>query len=533
MNEQEKNNFLDEAPVSWWEAFSTGFSADVAKNPFWKLLDSAERERKLEEDPELIPQAELNKKYAGLGLVFYRDEPKGYVETLVKQKMDMMTKENVETRGPQNYFARSSYFLKGIGAAAVDPFNLAAAFIPVVGQASFLESVAVRGLTKARLYKGFKEGFVGNIAVEPMNILAAKADQTEYSAYDSIRNIAFGTILSGGMHVGFGRIGDAYKSVTGKENIYIKLSKADPALREDMLRHAFAQLAQGKKISMKDFLDQTIIAHEDNIKVAGDALPRTPALEKLEIEKKSILEMAQTFDKNSVIDNEIKITETQEQLRTQALKLREELKVLQQEKIKPVIKKYIGKDGEEVTNATYDQTAINTKSKVVGEKVRQIQEVESKINQAPKQSNRLIILKNKLDVVNERINNHKIKEGIAQYETNVARKIEEENVSLPEKNPNLQAETQAKDNYEVHGEIDRTKQIDPDNIDSLNKESAILKEQDVITGEQFKDILNEENKRIVDAFDKDIANADKKINRREDLLKSIKTGISCLVKKGI
>jgi hypothetical protein len=113
MNEQEKNNFLDEAPVSWWEAFSTGFSADVAKNPFWKLLDSAERERKLEEDPELIPQAELNKKYAGLGLTFYRDEPKGYVETLVKQRLDMMTKENVETRGPQNFFARSSYFLKG------------------------------------------------------------------------------------------------------------------------------------------------------------------------------------------------------------------------------------------------------------------------------------------------------------------------------------------------------------------------------------------------------------------------------------
>jgi hypothetical protein len=53
-----------------------------------------------------------------------------------------------------------------------------------------------------------------------MNVLAAKAEQTEYSAYDSIRNIAFGTILSGGMHVGFGRIGDAYKSVTGKENIY-------------------------------------------------------------------------------------------------------------------------------------------------------------------------------------------------------------------------------------------------------------------------------------------------------------------------
>lgn len=532
LNEQEKDNFLNEAPVSWWEAFSTGFSADVGKNPFWKLLDSAERERKLEEDPELIPQAELNKKYAPLGLTFYRDEPRGYVETLVKQRLDMMTKENIESRGPQNFFARSSYFLKGIGATAVDPFNLAAAFVPVVGQASFLESVAARGLTKARFVKGIKEGFVGNVAIEPMNVLAAKAEQTEYSAYDSIRNIAFGTILSGGMHVGFGRIGDAYKSITGKENIYTKLSNADPALREDMLKHAFTQMAQGKKISMKDFLDQTIIAQEDNIKVAADSLPKSPLLQKLESQKKSVLETAETIDKNSVIDNEIKISETQENLANELIKLKEELKVIQAEKIKPTIKKSIGKNGEEITTAIYDQTAIDAKTKVVAEKVRQIKELQDKIKKSPKENNRLTILKNKLDIINERINREKTKEGIAQYETNVARKIEEENISLPEKNPTLQAESQARDNYEIHGEIDRTKQIDPDNINSLNKQSNILKEQDIISKEQFKDILNEENTKIINSFDKDISAVDKKINRKEDLLTSIKTGISCLIKKG-
>jgi hypothetical protein len=533
LNEQEKDNFLNEAPVSWWEAFSTGFSANVDKNPFWKLLDNAERERKLEEDPELIPQSELNKNYAGLGLTFYRDEPKGYVETLVKQRLDMMKKESVEARGPQNFFARSSYFIGGIGATAPDPFNLMAAFVPVVGQSSFLTSVAAKGLTKARFTKGIKEGFVGNVAIEPMNVLAAKAEQSEYSAYDSIRNIAFGTILSGGMHVGFGRIGDAYKSVTGKENIYTKLSKADPSLREDMLRHAFAQMAQGKKISMKDFLDQTIIAHEDNIKAAGDALPRTPVLEKFESQKKSILETAQTIDKNSVIDNEIKITETQEQLTNELTKLKEELKVIQAEKIEPIITKYKGKDGEEVTNATYDQTAINAKTKVVGEKVRQIKELQDKINKAPKQNNTLVVLKNKLDVINERIDKEKTKGGIAQYEKNVARRIEEENISLPESNPNLQAEMQAKDVYEIYGEIDRTKKIDSDNIDSLNKESNILKEQDIVNKEQFKDILNQENAKIIDSFDKDISAVDKKINRREDLLTSIKAGISCLVRKGL
>lgn len=533
LNEQEKNNFLNEAPVSWWEAFSTGFSADVDRNPFWKLLDSAERERKLEEDPTLIPQAELNEKYAPLGLTFYRDEPRGYVETLVKQRIDLMNKDSIQARGPQNFFAQSSYFLKGIGAAAVDPFNIAAAFVPVVGEAAFLESVATKGLFKARLYKGFKEGFVGNVAIEPMNMLSSKAEQTQYSAYDALRNVAFGTILSGGMHVGFGKIGDAYKAVTGKENIYTKLSAAEPALREDMLRYAFAQLAQGKKINMKEFLDQTILTHEDNIKAASDSLPKSPELSKLESEKQSILDTAKSIDKNSVVDNDIKIAETQENLKTQALKLREELKAIQQKEIKPTsVKKFIDDKGVETTKYTFNQTEVNAKTKAVGEKVRQIKEIESRIDNAPKQNNKLNILKNKLDVINERINNKKTQEGISQYEQNVARKIEEENTVLPEKNPTLKSEVQAKDNYEIHGQIDRTKKINSENIDSLNKEASILKEQDILTNEDFKKITNEENAKIIDSIDKDINNLDKKINRKEDLLTSIKTGISCLVKKG-
>lgn len=58
---------------------------------------------------------------------------------------------------------------------------------------------------------------------------------------------------------------------------------------------------------------------------------------------------------------------------------REELKTIQAKKIEPIITKYKGKDGEEITNATYDQTAINAKSKVVGEKVKQIKALEEEL----------------------------------------------------------------------------------------------------------------------------------------------------------
>ena len=39
------------------------------------------------EEDEVIPMAELNQQYAGLGLTFLRDEKKGYVDLMVKKKI--------------------------------------------------------------------------------------------------------------------------------------------------------------------------------------------------------------------------------------------------------------------------------------------------------------------------------------------------------------------------------------------------------------------------------------------------------------
>ena len=248
INEQDSRTFLNDIPTSFESAFKSSFSLDVDNNPFWGLLRGYQRNKSAEEDSTLIPQAELNKQYSGLGLTFYRDETKGYVDKLVEQKKEELRRADIIARGPQNIFAKSSYFLGGLGATVLDPINIGAAFIPVVGEEQFLSSLATKSLTTARFVRGAKEGFVGNLAVEPINILTAQADQRDYTVSDSLRNLTFGTIVSGGLHVAFGKIGDAYKSVTGQDNIYTKIANADPALREDMIKYSLGQLAQGKKI---------------------------------------------------------------------------------------------------------------------------------------------------------------------------------------------------------------------------------------------------------------------------------------------
>ena len=58
--------------------------------------------------------------------------------------------------------AKSFFFLESLGTSFLDPINLGASFIPIVGQARFANMVAKSGKNIARMKKGFVEGLVGN-----------------------------------------------------------------------------------------------------------------------------------------------------------------------------------------------------------------------------------------------------------------------------------------------------------------------------------------------------------------------------------
>jgi hypothetical protein len=516
INEQEKKSFLNDAPTSWLDAFKSGFSADVDQNPFWGLLRNYDRERAAEEDPSIIPLADLNEKYSGLGLTFYRDEPKGYVDKLVEQRLKEINLRNIQSRGPQNILAKTSYFLGSFGSSVVDPINIGASFIPVVGQEIFLSKVAKSGLTAARFQKGVAEGFVGNLAVEPLNIINMSAEQKEYTAYDSLRNITFGTLASGGLHVAFGRIGDAYKSVTGQENIYTKIANADPALREDMLKYSIGQLALGKKIDIQNFLDRTIIANEDNIKAASNTIEKPKDLIDLETQKTTLLENAKKIDSTAVVNNDIIAT-----------------------KETFIPNKEYSETQKKLSSLSNVQSYETTGSKRYNELGLQINKLEKTLNlleekQIKKQevNPKLNILKTKLDVLNERIDNAKTKVGIKNYEDKIA--ANQVNEQISPKTINIKDPNQLKsiENFEINANIDRTKIVNSEDVNYLNNESNIVKDQSISVENQLKK-LSEKNNSYIESVNNEVASLDKKINRQSDLLKSIQAGVSCIFRKGL
>lgn len=102
--------------------------------------------------------------------------------------------------------------LAGFAASAIDPVNIASAFIPVVGEARYASMLANATTRAARLgvraRVGALEGAVGAAMVEPLVLYASAQDQADYDITNSLLNVAFGSVLGGGLHAAGGLVTD-------------------------------------------------------------------------------------------------------------------------------------------------------------------------------------------------------------------------------------------------------------------------------------------------------------------------------------
>jgi len=187
------------ATVGLWDAVKTSSAQAWDFNPSSSLFRTFEMQDAMSVSDKVIPKAELNAKYAHLGLFFDKDTREGVVDYIVDRKNIELKRQQILSRGPQSLAAKSVYLGAGLVTSFADPINIASAFIPVVREARFASLVARLGATRARLSKGFIEGAVGNALVEPIVYAQAKKEQSDYGAMDAFLNIGFGSILGGGL----------------------------------------------------------------------------------------------------------------------------------------------------------------------------------------------------------------------------------------------------------------------------------------------------------------------------------------------
>lgn len=171
---------------------------------------------RLEPETPLLGAEQAREQVAGAGLdIKIPDQGirQGALEVLIERHREQLARQQIMARAGGGNMP--TQITASLAASLLDPLNIASAFVPVVGEARYARLLAgaatPMGRAAVRGGVGAVEGSVGAAIVEPLPLLAAQADQTEYGLSDSLANIALGGVLGGGLHSIGGAVSDALR----------------------------------------------------------------------------------------------------------------------------------------------------------------------------------------------------------------------------------------------------------------------------------------------------------------------------------
>jgi len=303
-SEQEVGSLYNQTRTGFWESAGATFYNAWNYNPTSSLFRAVDQTQAYQSSNTYINRDELNKQYGYLGLTFKEDTREGVVDYLVERKKLEKERADIISRGPDGKLAKSFFFLESLATGFLDPINIGASFIPVVGQARFANMVARSGKNVARMKKGFVEGLVGNAAVEPLVYSVAKSEQADYDAYDSFTNIAVGGFIGSAAHVGFGRIGDYLAEVRGKPNIYQRLAAISPENQQALLKHSVGRVVRGEKVDTGNVIVEKTRVGDEQLNKIDDQIKEFKTLYKNSLgNDEKILEQIDILKEEKLLKN--------------------------------------------------------------------------------------------------------------------------------------------------------------------------------------------------------------------------------------
>ena len=283
-SKQEIGSLYDNTRTGFWDAAGATFYNAWNYNPTSSVFRAVDQTQAYQSSNTYLNRDDLNKEYGSLGLTFKEDTREGVVNYLVERKKLEKERSDIISRGPDGKLAKSFFFLESLATGFVDPINIGASFVPVVGQVRFANMVARSGKNIARMKKGFVEGLVGNAAVEPLVYGVAKSEQADYDIYDSFTNIAVGGFIGSAAHVGFGRIGDFLAEQRGKPNIYQRLAAISPDNQQALLKHSVGRVLKGEKVDTGNVIVEKTRAGDDQLNKLEDQIKEFKSLYKNSLE---------------------------------------------------------------------------------------------------------------------------------------------------------------------------------------------------------------------------------------------------------
>ncbi|PHR17887.1 MAG: hypothetical protein COA41_11355 [Sphingopyxis sp.] len=228
-----------------------------------------------EPETPILPPAEARRRVAESGLDITIEDTgirEGALEILLERKREERQRDFVLQNAPASTIPLQ--MVAAFAVSAIDPINIASAFIPVVGQAryaSMLASATSRaGRFGVRAKVGALQGAVGAAAIEPLILYASAQDQADYGLGDSMMNIAFGTVLGGGLHATGGLISEM-RQARLVENLpvdtpdVIDVPDAAPSTQRNPLAEAISQGDESPMVALRQSFEKAIQADRQRL----------------------------------------------------------------------------------------------------------------------------------------------------------------------------------------------------------------------------------------------------------------------------
>jgi GNAT superfamily N-acetyltransferase len=251
--------YLSEYKATTGDVFGASFQDAIADNPFTKMMAYAEKksaggQRVSKED------AHLKAKEQGVSIGDIPDDGMNSdaIDLLIERQYQKKRRGEVISSAGDGFGNSVAQFSGGLAGSFLDPLNIAMSFIPVVGQAKYASWLAKASgpLARAgiRAGVGAAEGFVGSALLEPANYALSQELGDDYTSADSLMNVAFGTVMGGGLHMGMGAISDAISMKKGNIEPLGPVAKQvdgmDPEVRMEFNRTAIAQAMEDRRIDV-------------------------------------------------------------------------------------------------------------------------------------------------------------------------------------------------------------------------------------------------------------------------------------------
>lgn len=171
------------------------------------------------------------------------------VNILIERKREEVRRQTISQQAEGGFWQGSARIGAGFAGTLVDPVNIAAAFVPVVGEARYARLLAGAGgafeRSAIRVGIGAAEGVAGFAPVEAYNYATKQRLQADYTAYDSLLSLASGAAFGSALHAGAGFLGDTVGRSLGFEPEWVRVGRERSQKRADEVFAPVDASAQG------------------------------------------------------------------------------------------------------------------------------------------------------------------------------------------------------------------------------------------------------------------------------------------------